>query len=457
LVFAFFLFFINFTVFAQLPAIIDYGQIATRADGLHAMPISRNGHCSLWLWTTNADAGREVSLTNQFFHWPRATFLGDKIAVVDMGGDYAAGRASTWTLDGQKLDELVFGNEWMRWGGSTLMPSGAAVFVNYSHETASVVLDINYRRPPMPPAPGALPSSPWWTKRLTLPPCQGEIPSANVGVAEMDGLVYVFITRDSAGCLMRLRLKEDGTGLVVVDWEPNFIVGDAINGVFDPMAPDGEFPDLCVRPDRFNHRTLAMYQRFVNRFFVCGSAYAHPIVISVYPDLHRELTLLSPYWSERVIYLACFARPDGPYYVQESTDLSICDWKFIFGGPHGAIKPLDIHDHLTSSDDGWVAYRDGVGNFRLEKLPFPPQLTIAKTSILTRAQVLALAKQAADAPDAALFVPPQNISLESDENLPGTLEDSLDLKKWRVNRSVTNWPVIATQTNRQQFFRFRQP
>ena len=244
---------------AGLPAMIDFGQIATRADGLHAMPFSKNGHACIWFWTTNSDNGREQILTNQFFHWPKAEFLGDKIAIVDMGGDYAAGRASTWTLDGQKLDEQVFGNQWMRWGSSCLMPSGGAVFVNYSQESASIVLDICYRRPSSPPpSPGmtllpevdssgkriiygnffdslngtaTLALAPWWTNRLVLAPCQGEIPSANVGVAELNGIIHVFITRDSAGCLMLLRLKEQNGGLVVVDWNPGFIVDTFNNGV----------------------------------------------------------------------------------------------------------------------------------------------------------------------------------------------------------------------------------
>jgi len=467
-----------------LPAMIDFGQIATRADGLHAMPFSKNGHACIWFWTTNSDNGWEQVLTNQFFHWPKAEFLGmDKIALVDMGGDYAAGRASTWTLDGQRLDEQVFGNQWMRWGSSCLMPSGGAVFVNYSQETASIVLDICYRRPPSPPpSPGmtllpevdssgkrilygnffdslngkaTLSLAPWWTNRMTLAPCIGEIPSANIGVAELNGLIYVFITRDSAGCVMLLRLKEDSAGgLDKVDWNPGFIVDTFNNGVQDPLAPHGEFPDLHVVKDPYHNRILAMYPGDYAHVW-CSSPYCRPIIIAVYPDLTKELLIRTPDYCERTIYLTCWPRPDGPYYIQEKTTIPLCsDWNWVCGGPRGPLGPVDVHFYLAASPDGWWASWGTNNDVHIQKMRFAPQLAIAKTGTLTRSQVMTMAKQFQADSSLTVLPPPENVSLSGWDGL-ATVEDTVNLKQWGIYGTNLTSPVLVPETKPQQFFRVK--
>jgi len=450
---------------AELPSPTGYGlNIARRSDGLHALPFwnDGNGAC-LWIWTNRAEEGRSLKLEGwSRFIWPSGEFCeGDRFTAIDSVPGYSSGRVTTWSLaDGHITEDFLIGDGNTRWGASCAMSSGGLAFIAYQHVYGQIIsFDLAYRRPTTPPTPEptALPAWPWQTNRYTVPAFNGSIPSANFSMCQLGGLLYVFVTRDSSHCVALFRFKEVDGKLLLNDFDTAFIAGFPTNGIFDPLAPHGEFPPVSARSDPDHGRVIFMYEGAYDALaYVCGgdNYYARPIIGAVYPDLRKELILRSPYYSERIIGLSLFARPDGPYRLQEVTDVAACDWKYWFITPGGRVFPLDVDGEPASSPDGWLAFGSSIG-FQIVPPHFAPRLTIARTTALTGPQVMELAAKVQANPNVQAFIPPQNVSLSGWDG-SATIEDSTNLKQWQVNRT-SSAPALIMLTNQQQFFRLKTP
>lgn len=420
---------------AVLPSPDDFGwTIAIRqSDGLHALPYYQNGQAYLWLWTTDATRGTNLAIPGSInVHWPEAEFYKDgTVTVVDSTWNYTSGKATTFSMsDGSLTDSFLFGDDNTRWGGSLALSSGGLFYVNYIHAGPNYIFDVCYKRPFSPPAPGQALPSPWWTNRFSFPSVNGEIPTANYTLAELGGMVWIFITRDSSMMIALCRLKESNGTMVVLDWKGDYVSGASTNGVTDPMAIDGEFPDITARSD--GTRIVLFYPGLQDRFFVCGSAYCRTVLGQVNSDYSHVLIQRTPYWMERSQGVAQWLRPNAIYFYQEVFDTMACTGGYQVRSTAGFQKPIDPRGTFATSSDGWLAHQGPTG-FVIEKIPFQAKMKANKSSQVTKTQLQKMMDSIGT--NAAIEVP-QNVSVEWDNP---TSNDTL-----QATGDFTNWDTVVT-------------
>lgn len=457
---------------AVLPAPQDFGlRIARRADGLHALPYwyykpsTYDPVASVWLWMDNPESGRELILkVHDRWDWPSIEFgPNDTITIVDLdvvdpeAAWLDAGGVSTFSVtDGTKQSGYYFGDYNMRWGASCSLASGGLFFVNYAQQGPAVTFDVNYRIPPVPPSPNAATPLPWWTNRYELPPDNGEIPSSHWAVAQMGGLIYVFLTRDSSWRIALARFKEDGQGsLSLVDWSPSFIADHSANGQNDPLACDGELPWIDARYDAGRQSIVVAYEAYKDSQFACYGRYCKLNIVSVCPTMNKELIMLTPFYCRQIDPLVVWARPEGIYYAQNASTLDpVCYEKYLLASTERTnTTDIDVGSHLASCTDGWMAYQASTG-FVVRALLPAPHIQIARSSAITRAQAKALVAQF-DANPALIILPaPQNASLTWDYG--NTIEQTTNLVQWGIYATNATSPLLVPMVGAKSFFRVRQ-
>lgn len=348
-------------------------------------------------WTTTNDVRTAIATNWNRTLSPNIEFLGtDRLLLSDFDWASNCWRVSEYVIGGTNGAEtltltntVTMGDYLSRWGASTRLKSGGAFFCNYEQTGPNINFWTCYRRPyiQVPTLPGTPMAviSDFQTNFWSLPPDNGEIASSNwATVQSSDGTIWVFVIRDSSGCIALIRYRENGTGISLVDYDPIFLSYRSTNGVVgdDGMAPHGELPIIVARWDPYNSRIILHYQK-IGFDFRCTNYLAQTAITAVLPDKSKYLISDSVYEVERISELVSVVRPDGVYTWDEwfNPDCSSGS-RVLIRGRESPLFSLRVGAGAVSqSGDGWVAYRDPAGAFVITQLPIPdvrPLLNIVK-------------------------------------------------------------------------------
>lgn len=280
--------------------------------------------------------------------------------------EYAITPETTWT----PRFTSIFGNPDSNAPAVLKLRSGGFVAIGYRNDS-SVTIDTAYRRPTSPPpAPGdaALPSQ-WAIKTFFLVPGPVGIPPFSLALVEgTDGLIYVFMTRDSSHTVKLLRLRVEGGELVQVDYDDSFLSDYFTNGVArdGDMSPDGEFPFVAAATDWQGGRILITYNQS-RTFFTrdtCETIQTRPVVVAVKPDLSKTLVATLPDPVNRSLTRSpIIVLPSGIYvvYCYITDDCVRWEWRLARVTEGGAsVFVMDQSDYTAAcalSPDGWLVYR----------------------------------------------------------------------------------------------------
>lgn len=287
------------------------------------------------------------------------------------------------------------GNGQSRWGGGCPTNKGgfvAAFWVDVLPKT-TIVLDIFYRRPPMPPIPGTTTPPQWlYERRSFTTTSQSGIYDYLQVVQGPDGLIWIFVMRDSAGTIALLRYRPTASGLEFVDEDPDFIPRG-----LGQLSPSGESPNLGAVVDRRNNRIVLCYQGAPDggtaNYSECLKAkYANGFssywsVTEVGMDKRTRLIGTTPWWSAHAgdELPGIVARRDGIYFWLTHTTPADCSDEGMRVGrlvngvfEIGATVPRG--SLLAASPDGWFFYLDRTAQpyqaTYLAKLRCRPEMSI---------------------------------------------------------------------------------
>jgi hypothetical protein len=273
--------------------------------------------------------------------------------------------------------EYENGDGLSRWGAGCRTDKGGFVGVVYVdvQPKNTIVLDVFYRRPAMPPIPGTTPPPKWWYERRSLSATtQSGIYDYLQVVQGPDGLIWIFVMRDSAGTIALLRYRPTLTGLEYVDDAPEFIPRN-----LGHLSPSGESPRLAAVVDKRNNRIVLCYQGAPDTLSDClkakyGNEFAgHWSITEVGMDKQFRLLGSTPWWAAHAgdEQSLIVARPDGVYFMlpyvnpvetcaEEGFHLGTLvngEFRIALSIPRGSI--------LGRSQDGWCFYLDRTAK------PFP--------------------------------------------------------------------------------------
>lgn len=306
--------------------------------------------------------------------------------------------------------EYENGDGQSRWGAGCQTNKGgfvAAVYVDVLPKN-TIVLDVFYRCPAAPTIPGTTPPPPkWWYERRSLSATiQSGIYDYLQVVQGPDGLIWIFIMRDSSGTIGLLRYRPTLTGLQYVDDAPEFIPRNLGN-----LSPSGESPNLAAVVDHRNNRIVLCYQGPSpdNGYSECLKAkygngfYSHWSVTEVGMDKRIMSLGATPWWAthagdEQVVIVA---RRDGIYFLlpyvntPENCAEEGCHLGRLVNGVFQIVMTIPRGVVLGRSQDGWCFWMDRTAKpfpiTYLMKLRCVPEMSAARdSSSLTVSELLKL-------------------------------------------------------------------
>lgn len=254
------------------------------------------------------------------------------------------------------------GSRESRWGAGTVTKAGGFVAVVYVDVLPrnDIVLDVFYRRPSVPPMPGTEPPPAWSYERRTIPTKQSGVFDFLQVVQGPDGLIYVFIARDSAGTVALLRYRAELDRLVLVDENAEFIPRG-----LGPISIMGEAPRITAVPNRYHGTVTLAYESSEHRTIACvgRELVSKWSVVDVKPDLTYSLMGETEWWAPHTNYPIplIVPRSDGVYFALEHIeDDCKLGWHLgrLAGGVFEKRDWLPYGSILGLSQDGWAFFFD---------------------------------------------------------------------------------------------------
>jgi hypothetical protein len=362
-----------------------------RADGLKALVYSTDygRRVEAVLWKEMADLNTATPVVLQGMPQVNGVatgFIEDALVACEYEAgaglrlcEYAISPETTWS----PRFTTIFGNSDSNSPAVLKLRNGGFVAIGYRNDS-SVTIDTAYRRPTVPPAPdeGALPSQ-WALHTFFLVPGPVGIPPFSLAMVEgTDGLIYVFMTRDSSHTVKLLRLRVEGAELVEVDYHDSFLAESFTNGILQDgdMSPDGEFPFVAAATDWQNGRILITYNqsRWVYSRDTCETIQTRPVVVAVKPDLSKTLVATIPDPVNRSLTRSpIIILPSGVYVVYcYITEADCLDWQWKLARVSGKgaaifnMAPSDYTAACALSPDGWMVYKDRANTLvNVDQLP----------------------------------------------------------------------------------------
>jgi hypothetical protein len=189
-------------------------------------------------------------------------------------------------------------------------------------------------------------------------------PKARVGIAQhpVDASIWIFSKCDGGSTIAAVHYTEGTQGLTL-DWDnTQYISNTAVNGIFNPVGPEGENPDIEAVADPYRNVIDLVYEN--NQYKIFDSTYftkgAYIDVTQINADASNTYVTF-PTYTERTALLSFFPRSDQmwlSYY--PITNFVDCDLTVTTYKNNSWTQPIYLGIYSNSRGPGSSSYSDCV-------------------------------------------------------------------------------------------------